>query len=231
MGLFVMVEEDSLQRGFRLRDAQADNPGETMIFKLIKAIKLNKQAAEQADAVLEALAIQPGMTIADIGSGGGYFVFRFSDLVGPNGKVYAVDVDKTFLYIITKEMRRRKLNNIEPLKSGPNGGSLPYESCDLIFVRNVFHHFLNAQTYMRLLRPALRQGGRIALIDWLPEAEKTHGIKHGTDPDLIKETCGKAGLKHVAEFDFLPSQSFNIFAGRQPTNVMPAKPQPSAAAI
>lgn len=182
-----------------------------MFIKSLKAMRLNRRAAPRADEVLEALAVAPGSVVADMGASGGYFSFRFSELVGPEGRVYAVDIDKNFLSLIAKEARRRGVRNIEFLRNGPNGGALPEECADLVFLRNVFHHLPAPPAYMRTLRPAIKPGGRVAIIEWLPRDGNHFTRRHGADPETIAATMTKSGYKKNAEFDFLPEQSFAIY--------------------
>ena len=179
-----------------------------MFFKTIKAIRLNYKAAPDADKVLECLDIKAGEVVADIGSGGGYFSYRFSEKVGPEGRVYAVDIDSGFLSIVAKGARRRGIRNMEMLRCGPNGGALPEFSCNLVFIRNAFHHLVSPIAYMRNLRSALRPGGRVAVIEWLPASARRN---HGTLPESIIETMVKAEFKLVKTYDFLPKQSFTTY--------------------
>lgn len=182
-----------------------------MFLKIIKAIRLNHKARRHVDEILAALAVEPGMTVADIGSGGGYYTFKFSEAVGPQGKVYAVDIDKDFLRFIAGDARRRGIRNIEPLRSGPNGGALPPDSCDLAFCRNSFHHLPSPLAYMRNLRFALKRGGRIAIIDWLPKSGDNVGHRHGIEAKEIQSIMEKADYELVASYDFLPDQSFGLY--------------------
>jgi Predicted methyltransferase len=182
-----------------------------MFLKIIKAIRLNHKARMHVDEVLAALAVEPGMTVADIGAGGGYYTFKFSEVVGPQGKVYAVDIDKAFLRLIAGDARRRGIRNVEPLRSGPNGGALPPDSCDLAFCRNAFHHLPSPLAYMRNLRFALKRDGRIAIIDWLPNRDGGTGHRHGIEAEEIQSIMEKAGYDLVASYDFLQDQSFGIY--------------------
>jgi len=132
-----------------------------MILKGILAAMLNNGAKEDAQKVLDALQIKSGDTVADIGSGGGFFTFEFASRAGENGRVYAVDTDTAFLKRIKRIAEKQNIGNIETVVGAPDGCPLPQESCDLIFLRNAFHHIKNPGDYMKSLRDSLKPGGRI----------------------------------------------------------------------
>ena len=76
----------------------------------------DRDSWQQPDAVIEALAIRPGSTVADIGAGGGYFSFRLADAVGPNGRVYAVDIDEDMVAYLKKKAAVPTGHHDGPLK-------------------------------------------------------------------------------------------------------------------
>jgi SAM-dependent methyltransferase len=111
---------------------------------------LNKEAASarsRPDDILDRLHIREGQSIADIGSGGGYFTLVFARMTGESGRVYAVDVKKKYLDFIRRRAERKGLGNISFVLAGEGGMDLPEAGLDLIFARNVFHHLPEQSNY------------------------------------------------------------------------------------
>jgi len=178
---------------------------------------LNREASSPsrgAKQIIESLRITQGQTIADIGSGGGYFTLEFARRVGDNGKVYAVDSNPKYLDFVRRQSKQAGLSNIEFVVARPSGVDLPPCSLDLIFARNVFHHLSEPVKYFRNLRNALKPEGRVAIIDHGPKQgfSFTSIFKHFTDVEKIIETMESTGFRLSQSFDFLPGQSFNVFS-------------------
>ncbi len=185
-----------------------------------KAKMFNRKAARkknQAEKILTTLQIQPGQTIADIGSGGGFFSMLFSKQVGVNGKVYAIDTNKEFLEFITSQAAKQSMTNITTVPTTEHTVPLPTNSIDLVFVRNVYHHLANRITYFSAIKPLLTAQGQVAIIEHLPKGSRmSFHIRYGHNvpKETIIEEMNKAGYLVSASFDFLPTQSFTIFSPR-----------------
>lgn len=116
--------------------------------------------------ILEALKLKPGMTVADIGAGTGFFSMLFAREVGPGGKVYAVDISEDFLKHIRAEVKKRGLTNVTTIHCSQRSAKLPPESIDLAFICDVYHHFEHPSSTMRSILRALRPGGEVVVIDF-----------------------------------------------------------------
>ena len=178
---------------------------------------LNREAASpkrKSKRIIETLRITKGGTIADIGSGGGYFTLEFARRVGENGKVYAVDNKPQYLDFVKRQSGKIGLNNIEFITGGSGAANLPTSSLDLIFARNVFHHLPEPTRYFRDLKKTLKPGGRVAIIDHTPKKRLTfvNLFKHFTPVEEILETMESAGYRLSESFDFLPAQAFMVFS-------------------
>ncbi len=90
-----------------------------------------RDAWQQPEMVIQALAIAPGSRVADLGTGGGYFRWRLAGAVGPAGKVYAVDEDETALRLIEREKAQRGVANIELIQATPTDARLPVADMDV----------------------------------------------------------------------------------------------------
>ncbi|EPY2278833.1 class I SAM-dependent methyltransferase [Clostridium sporogenes] len=174
----------------------------------IRASMLNYRAKKNSSEVIKKLEIKKGDIIGDIGSGGGFFTFQFSKIVGTDGKIFAVDTNQKLLSHINKISKRNEIQNIETMLSNETGCPLPNTSCNFIFMRNVFHHITRQVDYFKNIKNCLNTGGKIVIIEWLPNASL---IGHYTEETKIKEIMKEAGFTHLKSFDFLKKQSFNIF--------------------
>ena len=163
---------------------------------------------QQPKTVIQALSIAPGSRVADLGAGGGYFTWRLAEAVGPEGKVYAVDVDETALRLIEQERAQRGVAHVELVRATPTDARLPVAGVDLIFTCNTYHHLPDRTTYFQSLARALRPGGRIAVIEY-----KDSGwlAGHSTPKETVLREMEAAGYRLIREFDFLPKQHFLVF--------------------
>jgi arsenite methyltransferase len=178
---------------------------------------LNKEAASarsRPDEVLERLHVREGQAIADIGSGGGYFTLSLARKVGAAGRIYAVDVKKKYLDFVKRRAEREGLCNISFVLAGEGGVDLPQAGLDLIFARNVYHHLPQRSSYFAGLKKYLRPGGTVAIVEH--KKKKEFGFVslfgHHTSQETILQEMEKAGYIPTASFDFLPDQTFNLFA-------------------
>jgi len=183
-----------------------------------KARMFNRKASSQKskpNQILETLALHLGQAIADIGAGGGYFSLRFADAVGSMGRVYAVDTNPEFLKYIRNMAGEEGLSNLVTiLVTQHNPLSLPEESVDLVFIRNVYHHLSNRAKYFRDLRKVLKPKGKVAIIEYKRDGgilsfRKLFG--HYLPKETIVKEMTEAGYQLEEDFDFLPEQSFTVF--------------------
>jgi len=163
-----------------------------------------RDAVQQPERVVAALAIAPGARVADLGAGGGYFTFRFADAVGPDGRVYAIDIDPDMLAYLRDRVRDEKRANIEVIEAAPNDSKLPAASVELVFLCNTYHHLVDRVAYFAALRTRLRPGGRVAIVEYASG-------DHATSPELIRAELAQAGYTFSAQQSFLDGQSFQIF--------------------
>lgn len=166
---------------------------------------------QQPQVVLQALALQPGDRVADLGAGGGYFTFRLADAVGPTGQVYAVDVDKSNLDYIARRAKERGYTNVETVLAEYDDPSLPENNIDLIFTCNVYHHLENRSDYFTSAARYLRPGGRVAIIDLGGQSWFHRLFGHWTPKETSKTEMEAAGYSLTTDFDFPKRQNFQVF--------------------
>ncbi|MGH7804541.1 MAG: class I SAM-dependent methyltransferase, partial [Candidatus Binatia bacterium] len=172
-----------------------------------------RDAWQKPDETVAALAITKGMTVADLGAGTGYFSKRLSQAVGETGTVFAVDVEPNLVVHLRDRAEREKTKNVIPVLASFDDPRLPARAVDLVFMLDTFHHLDHRLGYLKHLRTRLRDGGRIAVIDWkegeLDEGPPPdHKIARGT---VVKEMTD-AGYELVAEPAIgLPYHFFLVF--------------------
>lgn len=172
----------------------------------------DRDAWQQPDRVVRALGIRPGDRVADLGSGGGYFTFRLASAVGPEGRVYAVDVDEGLNDYVRERAREEGRTNVEVIRARYDDPLLPEGGVDLIFLSNAYHHIDDRPSYFRNAQRYLRPGGRIAIVEFNGQGWLEGWFGHYTPAEMIEEEIEAAGYRLDERFDFLPKQSFLVFS-------------------
>jgi predicted methyltransferase len=172
-----------------------------------------RNAWQKPDQVISALRLSPSAVIADIGAGGGYFTKRFADHLGPNARIYAVDVQDIMIDRLQERVTAEKLENVEVIKAQFDDPALPDNTCDLVFFSSVYKEIQNRPAYMRKVRKALKSQGRVAILEYrLNELAPGPPRSMRLSPQQITEEMEAAGFHLVEEHDFLPRENFLIFA-------------------
>lgn len=183
----------------------------------VRARMFNRRASRERsmpEEVLGHLGIRPGDWIADIGSGGGYFSLRFSEAVGQDGRVFAVDTNPKLLAYIAEQVGESGRANVETVLTSDFPSQLPRGRLDLVFMRNVYHHLEDPVAYLGRMREHLGAEGRVAVIDYIPvdsgmSFHRTFG--HHVRPEEVVGHLRAAGYELDRSFDFLPEQCFMTF--------------------
>ena len=175
----------------------------------------DRAAWQKPDQVLDALNLAAGQTVCDIGDGPGYFALRAARRVGPQGRVFAVDVEPRMLDALRVRLEKAAVRNVTPVLALADDPLLPARSCDLVLLIDTYHHLPDRAQYLTRLAGLLRPGGRLVNIDWHKQKtaigpEMDHRVSR---QDFLAEAA-KAGLRVVAEPKFLPNQYFIILTAR-----------------
>lgn len=167
---------------------------------------------QQPERVIEVLAIQPGSKVADLGSGSGYFTFDLAEATGPDGIVYAVDVDPDMIELVGDLAREKGATNVTTVLASSDDPGLPDGEIDLVFTSNTYHHIENPSAYFERLKRDLAPGARVAILDLRPDAGwLQQWLGHSTDVEKIRAEMKQAGYTVEDEQDFVEKQSFLIF--------------------
>ena len=162
--------------------------------------------------VLMALDLKPGETIADIGSGSGYFTLRFAAHVGAEGRVFAVDIDPEMVRHLNRRLRDAGVRNVQTILAEPSDPLLPDASVDRFVVVDTWHHIEDQLGYLALMKKMLKTGGQVVMIDF-QKKELPFGppleMKIARE-DLVRQMEG-SGFHLMKEHTFLPYQYFLVF--------------------
>jgi arsenite methyltransferase len=172
----------------------------------------NRVARLKVDEAVAQLKLAPGATVADIGAGSGLFTLPLAKVVGPTGKVYAVDIDAGLVAHIAEKARDAKVSNVQAVLGAFTDPKLPARDVDVAFIFDVLHHVENRAEYLRNLATYLKPAGRIAVIDFHPELGP-----HKDDPTLqitreqTRAWMAAAGFKPVAEHALYQDKWYVIY--------------------
>lgn len=161
-----------------------------------------REIAKCRDEVVRAIGIAAGSRIADVGAGSGLFMKPFSDAVGQEGKVYAVEISEGLIRYMRERIKQGGLDNVEVLLSKEDSTELPANSVDTLFLCDVYHHFEYHEPMLASIRSTLRSGGQLVVIDFerIPGKTKQWLLDHvrAGKEVFIKEIEG-AGFKFEEE--------------------------------
>jgi len=176
-------------------------------------LRETREKEERVSVLMEALGVQEGQTVCDLGCGNGYHALRLARRVGASGKVYGVDIQQPMLDMLEERSDEAGLDNIELILGGTADPKLPDNSCDLILLVDVYHEFSDPETMLAKMRRALKPDGRIALVEFRSEdpevpIKKLHKMSKA---QILKEYL-PAGYRLSEQFDDLPWQHLMFFS-------------------
>jgi ubiquinone/menaquinone biosynthesis C-methylase UbiE len=157
-----------------------------------------RDRANEADSVMNIAGVNPGMTVADIGAGEGYYTIRLATRVGPQGRVLAQDIVAEVRDKLATRVNRERLDTVSVKLGTPADPKLPANSFDRIFMVHMYHEIEQPYEFLWRMRPALRVGGRVIIVDGdRPTAN------HGTPPVLLECELKAVGY-HQVEYHPMP---------------------------
>lgn len=171
-----------------------------------------REKEEHPARLIAALKLKQGQVVADIGAGSGYHAFRMAPLVGPKGKILAVDIQPEMLALIRQKMEQTKVSNIEPVLGKIDDPKLPAESVDLILMVDVYHEFSHPYEMTMAMLKALKPGGRLAFVEFRMEDPKVPiKLLHKMSERQVIKEMSIHPLKHVETIRTLPWQHIIVF--------------------
>ena len=176
---------------------------------------LERPEREQEEAptkLVEGLELKPGMVVADVGVGTGYFAFRMAPKVGESGKVLGVDIQPEMLVKLKAKAVELGVKNVEGVLGAEQDPKLPAGQVDLVLMVDVYHEFSHPYEMMTAIRTALKPGGRVALVEYRKE-DPAVPIKevHKMSEAQARKEMQAAGLEWVKTVGTLPRQHLMVF--------------------
>lgn len=147
----------------------------------------------EAETVMALAEIEPGMTVADIGAGNGYYTVRLAERVGSEGRVLAQDIDPEALRGLARRVERQRLDNVSIRLGEFANPKLPDNSFDRIFMVHMYHEIEQPYEFLWRMWPALRPGGQVVVVDVDRPTDQ-----HGIDPLLLSCEFERVGYELVA---------------------------------
>jgi ubiquinone/menaquinone biosynthesis C-methylase UbiE len=168
---------------------------------------------DHREQVIAAIGLKPGMAIADVGAGTGLFTRLFAPLVGPEGRVYAVDISPKFVAHVEETAKKAGLKNVVGAVCDPDSVKLPPESIDVAFICDTYHHFEFPQKTMASIRRALRPGGQVILIDFqrIEGQSSDFVLSHvRAGQEVFTKEIEQAGFRQVEDRKGLLKESYFV---------------------
>ena len=174
-----------------------------------------RDAWQKPAEVVALLKLAPGMTVADVGAGTGYFEAALSRAVGPKGRVLALDIEDDMVAYLRARAAREGLANVAPAKVAPDDPMLPAGGVDRVLIVDTWHHIDAREAYAAKLRAALAPGGFVAVVDFTLEAQQGPPPQHRVAPEQVEKELRAGGLVPEIAVESLPDQY--VVIGRAPS--------------
>ena len=152
----------------------------------------------QIERVMDILGIAPGKNVADIGAGSGWFTVRAARRVGESGKVYAVDINPEAIRYIEERVKKEQLHDVVTILGKEADPLLPAGQIDAVLLLKTYHEVAKPVALLRNLRPALRPGAKVGIID-----RNGNGENHGVQRSVVLKEAAEAGYELSASYDFV----------------------------
>ncbi len=172
----------------------------------------DRDAWQRPDQIMDALGIADGAVVADLGAGGGWFTIRLARRVGPNGVVYAEDIQRPMIEAIERRVQRENLRNVRTVLGSATDPKLPPESLDAILIVDTYYEVEDPITLLQNVLSSLKPKGRVAIIDFkLEGGGPGPPTEDRIDPEMIIRDAERAGLRLIGRNNFLLYEYFLVF--------------------
>jgi ubiquinone/menaquinone biosynthesis C-methylase UbiE len=194
-------------------------------------IRPERDEEENASESFDKLDLKPGMVVCDLGCGNGYWTLPMARKVGPEGAVYAVDIQREMLQKLRQRADRFKLKNVRPVLGTIDDPKLPESEIDLVLMVDVYHEFSHPQSMLWEIRRSLTEKGVVALLEYREEDPSVpiKPLHKMAKPQIMKEYEAN-GFKLVREYNGLPWQHLMFFA-RDDSPLEEISPEPTDAVL
>lgn len=174
--------------------------------------RAERDVEEDPDRAIDVLKIEKGSTVADIGAGSGYMTVKLAKRVGPQGRVYANDIQQGMLDLLNKRLAKGKITNVSVVLGAQDDPRLPIDTLDLVLMVDVYHELSQPQLMLRHIRASLKPGGRLVLLEYRKE-DPSIPIRpeHEMTAAEAKLEVEAEGFKLTRTNEDLPRQHIFIF--------------------
>lgn len=189
-------------------------------------VRPTRQEEERPDQSLKQLGLQAGMTTCDMGCGNGFWTLMMARVVGPQGRVLAVDIQPQMLTKLRQRADRFEIENVEPILGDVDDPKLPAGEVDLVLMVDVYHEFSHPESMLWSIRRSLKPEGVVALLEYREEDPRVpiKPLHKMSKPQIMKE-YKQNGFKLVREYNGLPWQHLMFFA-RDDSPLEAIEPEP-----
>jgi len=160
----------------------------------------------QIDRAMDILGVTSGKAVADIGAGSGWFTVRAARRVGDKGVVYAVDINPEAIRYIEKRAEKEGLTDVKTILGKADNPLLPKDSIDAVLLLKTYHEVAEPVALLRNLRPSLRSGAKVGIID-----RNGNGEDHGVEKKVVLDEAVQAGYRLLNEYDFVKGDKMDYF--------------------
>ncbi len=178
----------------------------------------NRDVYKGRNEIVSRVGLRPGMDVADIGAGTGFFTVLFAQEIGPTGKAYAVDIADNFVAHVTKIASDLGLENVEGIVNSPDSTMLAEDSIDVAFLCDTYHHFEYPRKMLDSIKRALRPDGVLVVVDF----DRIEGVTREFIWNMVragrgtfKDEIANAGFRLVEEASFSDEQYILKFVQRR----------------
>ncbi len=160
----------------------------------------------QIQRVMDILGIKPGVAVADVGAGSGWFTVRAAQRTGPAGTVYASDINPEAITYIKQRAAREGFANIQAVQGTEDDPRLPAHAIDCVLLLKTYHEIAHPLRLLGNLRPALKPGARVGVID-----RNGRGDDHGIGRQVVIDEFKEAGFSLNQQYDFVKPDGMDYF--------------------
>jgi len=166
-----------------------------------------REDEEAPSKALDALELKPGMVVADIGAGSGYYSSRIAKRVGSSGRVYATDIQPGMIELLERRIKAEGLSNVTTVLGGMDDPKLPPKSIDLAIMVDVYHELQQPQIFLQRLKDTFKPGGRLVLLEFRKEDPKIPILEvHKMSVEEVRQEMEAEGFVIDTVIESLPWQ-------------------------
>jgi predicted methyltransferase len=174
-----------------------------------------REAWQKVDQIFAAMGVRSGATVADVGAGDGFFTSRLARAVGPDGRVFAVDVDEKALARLQKRLEDEGIRNVFVVKGTPTDPRLPERTLDAALIVNAYHEMREHQQMLSALRSALKPDGKLVIVEPISDTRRSHSRAdqtkaHEIAPEFVLSDARRAGFRIVGMQDPFTSRGRDL---------------------